>query len=164
MNGIAVSKQAPADWAAMCAAENLLFHSIGWNQLLEASFDVQTQYIWDEATGCGGAVTAFSAGPFQLGYLGFPYGGVVGGVRLSDAMLRSWQAQRSALLPMAMRIPVSAFAEPVDLQVPYVRTAETAIVDLPSWTIDMTSGNHRRDIKKSMRSDLEIGDANQAAD
>jgi lipid II:glycine glycyltransferase (peptidoglycan interpeptide bridge formation enzyme) len=63
-----------------------------------------------------------------------------------------------------MRIPVSAFAEPVDLNVPYESTPETAIVDLPSWTIERTSGNHRRDIKKALRSDLEIRDAEQAKD
>ena len=159
MSNVRISSQPPADWAAACAKEDLLFHTGDWIDLLESAFNVQTQYVWDEATACGGAVSSFAAGPFKLGYLGFPYGGLVGGAGLADATLQNWRTQNTKLLPVAIRIPVSAFPELVDLELPFESTPETAIVDLPSWTLAATSGNHRRDIKKAMRSDLEICDA-----
>ena len=164
MNGVSISSAPPANWSTMCAADKLLFHSAAWLKLLESSFNVQTQYIWDDGTQCGGAVSSFSAGPFQLGYLGFPFGGVVGNERIADEMLRCWQDHRSEMQPMAIRVPISAFGEPADLNLEYESTPETAIVDLPSWTLDVTSGNHRRDVRKAMRSDLEVADANSAAD
>jgi len=164
MSSVTISTQVPADWAALCARDGLLFHGSDWTDLLESAFNVQTQYIWDEAAGCGGAVSSFSAGPFKLGYLGFPYGGLVGGIGLNEDILQSWRVQLCGQLPVAIRLPTSAFAGPVDLRLPYEPTQETAIVDLPSWTLAATSGNHRRDIKKAMRSDLEISDANESRD
>lgn len=164
MSSVTTSSKPPADWAALCAREKLLFHSSDWIDLLESAFNVQTQYVWDDAAECGGAVSSFSAGPFKLGYLGFPYGGLVGGTDLNEEILTSWRVQNRGPLPVAIRIPTSAFAESVDLSLPYEPTQETAIVDLPSWTLAATSGNHRRDIKKAMRSDLEISDANEARD
>jgi hypothetical protein len=164
MSSVTISSEPPTDWAAACAEEGLLFHSGDWISLLDSAFNVRTQYIWDEATACGGAVSSFAAGPFKLGYLGFPYGGLVGGAGLNDEILQSWREQLSGLLPMAIRIPASAFAESVDLKLPFESTPETAIVDLPSWTLAATSGNHRRDIKKAIRSGLEILDADLADD
>ncbi len=164
MSGVSVSSTPPAGWSEKCATEMLLFHSADWLELLESSFDVQTQYIWDDRAQCGGAVSSFSVGPFRLGYLGFPFGGVVGNARITDEFLRCWREHRSELLPMAIRIPISAFGESTNLDLAYASTPETAIVDLPSWTLDVTSGNHRRDVKKAMRSDLELVDAGGAAD
>jgi hypothetical protein len=164
MSGITITKIPPADWPTMCATDKLLFHSTDWLNLLESSFDVQTQYIWDVGAQCGGAVSSFSVGPFRMGYLGFPCGGVVGNTRITDEILRCWQDHRSDLLPMAIRVPISAFGESVDLNLAHESTPETAIVDLPSWTLDVTSGNHRRDVKKAIRSSLEVVDASGAAD
>jgi len=162
MSNFSISAQPPPYWDEVCARNDLLFHSRAWIILLEASFHVRTQYIWDETARCGGAVTSFSAGPFQLGYLGFPYGGVIGGGTLDDAVLDEWRSLRSQLLPVAIRIPASAFAEPVASRLSFDATPETAIIDLPSWTLDVTSGNHRRDVKKAQRSVLQVTDANQA--
>ena len=164
MSGITVSSTPPADWSTRCATGNLLFHSPDWLGLLASSFNVQTQYIWDEEAQCGGAMSSFRAGPFWLGYLGFPYGGVVGNGRISIELLSRWRACRSQLLPIAVRVPVSAFSQPADLDLAFEATPETAIVDLPSWSLDVTSGNHRRDVKKAMRSDLEISDADSDTD
>ena len=164
MSGISISNMPPADWPTMCATDKLLFHSTDWLNLLESSFNVHTQYVWDVGAQCGGAVSSFSVGPFRLGYLGFPFGGVIGNTRITDEILRCWQEHRSDLLPMAIRVPISAFGESVDLNLAHESTPETAIVDLPSWTLDVTSGNHRRDVKKAIRSGLEVADASGAAD
>ncbi len=164
MSSVSISSTTPADWPTLCETDRLLFHSPAWLELLESSFNVQTQYIWDDDARCGGAVSSFKVGPFRLGYLGFPFGGVIGNTAVTDDVLRCWREHRSDILPMAVRVPVSAFAESVDLDLSYESTPETAIVDLPSWTLDVTSGNHRRDVKKAMRSDLELADASGAAD
>ena len=164
MSGVSISSTPPAGWSTLCESEKLLFHTNAWLELLESSLNAQTQYFWDDGTQCGGAVSSFSAGPFRLGYLGFPIGGVVGNGRITEELLRGWQDHRSDWLPMAIRVPMSAFGESVDLDLAFESTPETAIVDLPSWTLDVTSGNHRRDVKKAMRSDLEISDASGAAD
>ena len=164
MSGITVSDTPPAEWSAVCTAGNFLFHSPDWLELLESSFNVRTQYIWDEEAQCGGAVSSFSAGPFQLGYLGFPFGGVVGNARVTAEILRRWQSRRSDLLPLAIRIPMSAFENSADLDLAYVSTPETAITDLPSWTLERASENHRRNVRKAMRSELEVTDASTAAD
>ena len=164
MSGVTIDSRPPADWQTICERGNLLFHSADWHNLLKSSFNAQTQYIWDDDTQCGGAVSSFAAGPFRLGYLGFPFGGLVGATRITDGILRCWQDHRSDMLPIAIRLPMSAFAEPVDLDLAYASTPETAIVDLPSWTLEVTSGNHRRDVRKAIRSDLEIADAGDTAD
>ena len=164
MSGVSISTTPPPDWPTICATDDLLFHSADWLNLLESSLNVQSQYIWDDAAQCGAAISSFSAGPFRLGYLGFPFGGVVGNSQITDDTLRNWRDHRSDLLPLAIRIPISAFGESADLDLAFESTPETAIVDLPSWTLDVTSGNHRRDVKKAMRSDLEIVDADDAAD
>lgn len=164
MSGISVSSTPPADWLTLCETDKYLFHSAAWLELLESSFDVQTQYIWDDDAKCGGAVSSFAAGPFRLGYLGFPFGGVVGNTTVSDEMLRRWREYRSDMLPLAIRVPVSAFGESADLKLAYEATPETAIVNLSSWTLDVTSGNHRRDVQKAMRSGLEVADSSGAAD
>jgi hypothetical protein len=164
MSGITVSSTPPADWSRICTAGNLLFHSPGWLELLESSFDIQTQYIWDEDARCGGTVSSFRAGPFWLGYLGFPFGGFVGNTGITDELLQSWQNHRADIRAMAIRIPVSAFGDSAMLDLSFESTPETAIVDLPSWTLEVTSGNHRRDVKKAMRSELKVSDAGDAAD
>jgi hypothetical protein len=164
MSGITISTSPPTDWSTICTADNLLFHSPDWLRLLESSFDAQSQYIWDADARRGGAVSSFPAGPFRLGYLGFPFGGVVGDSGISDELLQSWRIHRAELQPMAIRVPVSAFGGCADLDLSFESTPETAIVDLPSWTLEVTSGNHRRDIKKAMRSELEVSDAGGAAD
>ena len=164
MSGLSISSTPPADWLTLCETDKLLFHSAAWLELLESSFNVQTQYIWDDSAQCGGAVSSFAVGPFRLGYLGFPFGGVAGNTAVSGEMLRGWREYRSDILPMAIRVPISAFGESADLNLAYESTPETAIVNLSSWTLDVTSGNHRRDVKKAMRSDLEVADASGAAD
>ncbi len=63
MRGVAVQATPPADWAARCASREFVFHSSQWTGLLEASFNVKTQYILDAAGQCGAAVSSFSAGP-----------------------------------------------------------------------------------------------------
>ncbi|MDH3372270.1 MAG: GNAT family N-acetyltransferase [Gammaproteobacteria bacterium] len=165
MTNLTVSSQAPTDWARQCSEREFLFHSPDWAALLEASFNVKTHYILDETEQGGFAVSSFRAGPFWLGYLGFPYGGMVGNAVLGNALLQDLRVSLSGFPPVAIRIPVSAFAESsVDLDFPYVQTPETAIADLPSWTPDAASENHRRDIKKAARSGLEITDARGSED
>jgi len=165
MSGVNISSEAPANWADLCANGDLLFHSPEWLALLEASFNVRTQYIRNQTERCGAAISSFRAGPFRLGYLGFPYGGIAGNAVPGDTLLQDLRGLRSRELPVAIRVPVSAFAESsVDLDSTYAPTPETAITDLPSWELGAASENHRRDVKKAIRSGLQSADARGPAD
>ena len=164
MTRVSVSSRPPDDWSEVCGRSELLFQGAEWAELLESSFGAQTQYLWDEDASYGAAISSFKAGPFRLGYLGFPCGGLVGSGIFDASIVGDWHALRAQLLPMAIRIPVSAFTGASTLPLPYVSNPETAIPDLQSWTLDATSGNHRRDIKKAIRSDLQVADASRAAD
>ena len=164
MSGVILQATPPADWAARCASREFVFHSSQWTGLLEASFNVKTHYVLDAAGQCGAAVSSFPAGPFRIGYWGFPFGGSVGGAPLVQTHFDELRASGSDLLPTAIRIPVSAFDNPVDLAFNCVRTPETAIADLSTWTLDLASENHRRDIKKAIKSGLTSEDASRTED
>ncbi len=159
-----VSSTPPAEWSAQCARCHLLFHSSDWIKLLEASFDVKTDYLWDEDTGCGAALSSFKAGPFRIGYLGFPAGGLVGGIGPDAPTIEHWRSRGGEMSPVAIRIPVSGFVDVGEFELAYEATPETAIVDLPSWSLDNVSGNHRRDVQKGHRSKLEVMDASSDED
>jgi hypothetical protein len=156
MSKLVTSIAPPAQWEDMCARDHLIFHSNDWAGLLEASFDVRTTYVWDETDTCGAMLSSFAAGPFRLAYLGFPVGGVVGPRSLAASLLSRLQSLRDDLNDVAIRIPVSPFAGSVVLELPFEATPESAITDLASWSLDSVSGNHRRDIQKAMRSELDI--------
>lgn len=156
---LSLHSKPPPGWHDVCASESALFHSEAWQRLLERSFKCRTLYAWDTANLVGAAVTVFAAGPFQIGYVGFPSGGAIGGTLLSsDVLKRLIDAERHRL-PVCLRIPVSAFADKRDLSGPCQTSPETAISDLPSWTSNCTSSNVRRDLRKASRSEVVIGDA-----
>ncbi len=156
--------QPPDGWRDLCLSRGCVFHSPDWMRLLENSFDCQSMYVVDGGLERGTAISLFRAGPFRVGYLGFPGGGIVG----AD----SYPADFAALLrqaivasrPACVRIPVSAFGAPVRLDLPYDATPETAIVDLQSWSLQGITKNRRRDVRKSQRSGLDVVDAKNPAD
>ena len=159
MNAYSFSTDPPRNWQPACMHAGLLFHTAQWQALLDRSFGSRTIYAWNSATGCGSAITVFKAGPFEIGYLGFPFGGMLGSAELDDnALLRALQ-QRSSGLPTCIRVAVSAFGANVPaLDLPYVSTPESAIVELESWDLASASANIRRDVKKAGRSGLDVID------
>ena len=164
MTGWVVTGVAPTGWSEMCAQQECLFHSQAWMELLERSFGCESIYVVNEELELGVGVSAFRAGPFKLGYMGFPVGGVIGEERLSATTLEQLKSALAGQGLTAVRIPVSAFSHAEDLDLRFAPTPETAIVDLQSWSLDKVTKNCRRDVRKSMRSDLELVAATNPAD
>jgi hypothetical protein len=76
MGDFAFSLTPPAGWDAECCATNVVFGSPGWQAMLESSFGCRSIYAWDGMQGA--AISVFRAGPFSVGYVGFPAGSVFG--------------------------------------------------------------------------------------
>lgn len=83
------SPDPPAHWAQHCAEHRALFHTSAWQRVIEAAFGSVSIYGWHAAARIGLAISEFRAGPFRIGYLGFPVGGVLAQYRLNPTPLMS---------------------------------------------------------------------------
>ena len=157
MSRLRFSLKPPSNWAAECIKERSLLYSPTWHQVLQKGLGCKTWYAWDEETTAGVAISVFHVGPFRIGYLGFPIGGILNGDSLSLSLLQGLQQANWPERPHLLRLPVSAFAgsssHPPFHQVS--STPETAIIDLPSWDLNRIT-KLRRDINKAMRSNFEL--------
>lgn len=127
--------------------------------MLENSFPCQTIYGWNPDACTGMALTNYRVGPFRIGYLGFPVGGLIGSDVFDMHVLSSWGKEDIPLAPHCLRIPVSAFSDPVNLSLPFKSNPETAIMNLQDWNLNAVSKKLRRDIRKANRSGITISDA-----
>jgi hypothetical protein len=153
MNNFDFHSEAPDGWEARCQTSSAVFGCGDWQRLLEASFGCRSVYVWNGQDGA--AISAFNAGPFTVGYLGFPAGSFLGNPDAQAAMLAGLGAYKSAGLT-CLRVPVSPFGTDLELQAPSVTNPETAIAELQSWDLMAVSKNLRRDIRKAERSGLEV--------
>ena len=157
MNDYTVSTEPPSAWSALCI--NNLFHSLSWQILLQEAFGVHTVYAWDDHAQTGQAISIFRAGPFRIGYVGFPVGGAIQERALTlDEVTRLRTALRSHGIHL-LKLPVSAFARPVELPLPRVETIETAIENLSSWRLEDLPSSVRRNIKKTNRNNVKVAEA-----
>lgn len=154
MSTYSFNKDFPPQWDAFCQSNDALFHSREWQALLENSFGCQSLYAWNTEAESGAAISLFKAGPFKIGYLGFPVGGMIGSSRFDTESLLAWRTATDSELPTCIRIAASAFEDPVDLPLPYESNPETAIRDLKSWSLPSVSENRRRGVKKAKRLQL----------
>jgi hypothetical protein len=158
------SNNPPEGWHKACKEAGRLFHTPGWQHLLETSFGCRTVYAWDEIRGGGAAFSIFNAGPFRVAYLGFPVGSFLGQSGSYAGLLQSWRSQTAISLPACVRVPVSSLDPDPGLKLPAARTPETAIENLSAWSLQSTSSNIRRDLKKAGRAALECGNADSDKD
>lgn len=154
-----ITATAPKAWSDLCERSKSVFQSEEWMALLERSFGCTSTYFLRNDSQQGFAISQFRAGPFRIGYLGFPVGGMVGGGASDGELLDVLRQSGTARMPVAVRIPVSGFGEYADLAVQYDATPETAIVDLQSWSLAGIPKNRRRDVNRSLRSGLDLVDA-----
>jgi len=156
------TEQITEGWDAFCSSRGDLFNSSAWHSVLSDGFDSKTLYGCDEQGAPCVSITIFSAGPFRIGYLGFPVGGAVGGFSLSPEVLSSLRTSRFPSKLHCVRIPVSAFVEQPELP-PNAQTAqETAILDLQGWNPQKETKLRQR-VNRALRSPLEIIDASDVA-
>lgn len=153
MNRFGFHSEPPDGWEARCESSGAVFGCREWQRLLEASFGCRSIYAWNGQDGA--AISVFKAGPFAVGYLGFPAGSFVGDSRTQAEMLAELGAGNSVGLT-CLRVPVSPFVADLALRAPYVTNPETAIADLQSWDLMAVSKNLRRDIRKAERSGLKV--------
>lgn len=153
MSNFGFSSEVPDGWEACCRTSGAIFGCGDWQRLLESGFGCRSIYAWNGKDGA--AISAFNAGPFTVGYLGFPAGSFLGDPEAQATMLASLGAEKSMGLT-CLRVPVSPFEAGRELQAPYVTNPETAIPDLQSWDMMAVSKNLRRDIRKAERSGLEV--------
>lgn len=153
MSAYRISAERPPGWDALCEDQACLFGSSGWQAVLEAGFGCDTLYAWN---GHGGAaISVFRAGPFRVGYLGFPAGLTVGsGVSRSD-IISSLATASFPGKPVCIRSSVSAFGDGEVLPYSSVTNPETAITDLQQWSLRDVSQKARR-IRKAEREGLSI--------
>ncbi|MFE8032937.1 GNAT family N-acetyltransferase [Thiohalocapsa marina] len=93
-------------------------------------------YVWNGDGDTAFLITVFKAGPFRVGYLGFPTGGILGNPLESSHI----EDLRRLKLPLdVLRVPVSGFG-PTSLSTEIARACccarapETAIANLQGWT------------------------------
>lgn len=149
-------------WGELCSQHGDLFNTPQWHAVLSKGFGSDVLYGWDETASIGITITVFKAGPFRIGYLGFPVGGTMGGGTISPAMIEALKKTEFPNIIHCLRIPVSAFAENVNLALPAKMTPETSIENLQEWRPEI---NHRlhRDVKKAERSPLRVVDATESS-
>ena len=152
----------PSGWEETCLSRGSLFHSLTWQQLLARSFGSQTIYVWDSAMADGMAVTVFPAGPFRVGYVGFPVGGSLSRRPLLPSHLAALKQLPTPIRLHILRVPVSAFCESVEMGLPCSDAPETAILDLQGWDVGHSKKLHR-DVKKARHADLRIIPASGAS-
>lgn len=148
----------PQHWNDLCVQHGDLFNTSEWHRVLSDGFGSKTIYGWDEATSTGLSITVFKAGPFRIGYLGFPVGGTMGGGTISPEMVEALKKADFSDRIHCLRIPVSAFVSNIDLPIPSQITPETTIENLQEWRPE-TNYKLYRDIKKARHSLLRVSDA-----
>lgn len=160
MTNFVFSKIPPEKWPLICERQRDLFHSIEWQELLKRSFDVDTIYGWDAETESGISITVFRAGPFRIGYVGFPVGGTIGPKVSADSIIACLNETDFPVTLHVLRYPVSAFPTSPSIDVTVQANPETAILDLQQWDFSAHS-KLRRDIKKAQRSEVKVVDISQ---
>ena len=148
------STEKPGGWDAFCARQSLFFGSTEWLSTLESSFGCRTIYAWNGSDGA--AISVFRAGPFSIGYLGFPAGIITANGTTLEGVLRQLAESRSTRRLTGARVIVSGFSNCPRFDYPCVANPETAITDLQEWDLMGVSKNLRRDIRKAARSGLVV--------
>jgi hypothetical protein len=158
MDQMIFTREKPEHWDALCASNADLFNASEWHSVLSVGFGNKTLYGWDKKLSNGMTITIFMAGPFRVGYLGFPVGGSIGGLTLSPDIVN---VLRDSLFPVKLhciRMPVSAFDTNTEFNLTVQTTPETAIENLEEWHYEGDT-KLRQSVNKAMRSPLEVADA-----
>jgi len=150
---LTVESSAPRDWDEMCKQRHSLFAHSDWQELLHQSFGTGTLYISFPQLRSVATVTVFRAGPFSIGYWGFP---LPVSTTESCAPIQSGLPEelRRTLSDMQLthlRLTVGAFAPPCPLPFQHQHLPETAIRDLKTWRQDDLGSSTRRNIKTAQR-------------
>lgn len=136
-----------------------LFCSESWLELLRSAFGCQTLRVHDLHQNAIYPIAVFKAGPFKVGYLGFPVGAALGSTDRCHALGTFLRSLPAAQRPHCLRIAVSSLHNQARLDLPCAPTPETTLDDLPGWTLAEVSSNVRRDLKRAQKANLQVCEA-----
>lgn len=159
MRNFNASLNPPAWWDEECKKHNNLFQSEEWQNIITSSFNAKTLYIWDNEQRDGATVTIFKAGPFRVGYIGFPVGGSIRKNSINNELVKFLTDTKLPITLHLVQITNTAFSENKYLPIPYSEIPETAISDLQNWDILLQRKTLRSDIKKALSYKINIFNA-----
>ena len=162
MSGFDFRPSPPDGWDDLCEASGALFGSRRWQALLTAGFGCGTLYASDGNSGL--AVTVFRAGPFCIGYVGFPAGGVIGQPLDARRVVDIVQDAGAEAGIACARVPVRGNGPAAKAGLSCVETPETAIECLPGWNLGSGASSLRRAVRKARRSGLQVRHITDPAD
>ncbi|MBT8103919.1 MAG: GNAT family N-acetyltransferase [Woeseia sp.] len=162
MSGFNFTSSPPDSWDELCSANGALFGTRRWQSLLRAGFGCDSAYASNGETGI--VVSVFRGGPFRIGYVGFPAGGVIGQQLDSRSIVAALQSAASDTRIVCARIPVRDAGAELATTVSCVETPETVIDNLPDWHLGQGAGSLGRAVRKARRSDLQIRHVTVPAD
>lgn len=159
MNELICESQPPVEPGLLSLFDQSLFHGPDWQKLLQKAFHITPYYIWDESGSVCLTVSVFKAGPFKLGYVGFPAGNIAHGGNLDTSEIRKLERVLNPKRIHLLHYPVSAFSDQIRLPYPATPTPETAIEDLHNWSKNKLRKNVKWGINKARRDGIQIIDA-----
>lgn len=163
MNKFVFKEEAPKHWNGLCLSLGDMFNNVEWQYVLSQGFGSKTLYGWDADNSIGITITVFKTGPFRIGYLGFPVGGMIGSDIINNNMLDALKETCSAYGIHIIRVPISSFADSAYYNHPVKTTMETVIENLQKWRSESLSHNLQRSIRKAQHSPLKIMDASESS-
>ena len=154
VSALRISSELTPAWEACCAAQNSLFHSSAWLSVLQRGFKCHPLYVWEDHGDTAFSISVFKAGPFRVGYLGFPVGGPLIGQLTSEHL----EALCRLRLPLdLLRLPVSGFGTELETGLGFVTAPETQILNLQGWCSGQMA-KLRRDLNKARRAGFALAD------
>lgn len=145
----------PGGWEAHCRQNRLLFLSAAWGDALWAGFRSQPLYAVDEHGAKGTLLRVFPAGPFRIGYLGFPIA-VAAGTQSWAQWVEQIRSGTYESRVDQVRMVCSAFSEQPKGLASGPATVETRIPSLPDWSLDSVKSSVRYEIRKAAKRGITI--------
>ncbi len=146
-----VSRQPFGDWGSMCTEAQSFFHGAAWQSLLSNALGAEAYYTRGQSFQLDAALAAFRAGPFSIGYIGFPLGSFLGGRKI-----RSSELEHVDFSGLSRIVDVLRFTSYEDLACSSPRISsqlsyETVVHDLANWSINNLKSHVRSSVKKAFR-------------
>ncbi|NEV64835.1 GNAT family N-acetyltransferase [Thiorhodococcus minor] len=149
----------PVGWSELSEKQGCLIHSPEWHDVISGGFGAKPVYAWDKGLELAFSISVFRAGPFRIGYVGFPIGGALRGPLRPEHVERLRESRPAIDL---LRIPISGFEPPIRTEFRHQSAPETAVLDLPNWCLS-DFPKLRRDIKKAGRNPFNVRDVIEPA-
>lgn len=159
MNQCRISLMPDESYLAACEESGNLFHAPDWLNVFKIAFNSNNVFIWNPGKKDGFSLTVMKAGPFRVGYIGYPVGGTIRDPAVDQSVCSNVLNEKLPLRIDAIRISQSAFPNLHPLPFNGIETPETAILDLNDWPIGKLSGSIHRNLKKAAKNEVRIVDA-----